>query len=238
MPDVDTFRAETRAWLEQNCPPSMRTAHARRRADRRRYTRDLQERRLQALARPHGGERLDRADLADASTAAAGSRERRRGCSTRRCAAPRLPPAARAAWASRCSARRCSNTAPRSRSASTSPPIVRGEIRWCQGYSRAGRRLRPRQPADARACRDGDALPGQRPEDLDLRRAIMPTGCFCLVRTDPTAKKHEGISFLLIDMATPGVRSRPIQLISGTSPFCETFFDDVRVPADEPGRRD
>jgi alkylation response protein AidB-like acyl-CoA dehydrogenase len=52
---------------------------------------------------------------------------------------------------------------------------------------------------------------------------------FCLVRTAPP--KHEGISFLLIDMATPGVRTRPIRLISGASPFCETFFDDVRVPA-------
>jgi alkylation response protein AidB-like acyl-CoA dehydrogenase len=54
---------------------------------------------------------------------------------------------------------------------------------------------------------------------------------FCLVRTDPRATKHEGIGFLLIDMASPGVRVQPIKLISGASPFCETFFDDVRVPA-------
>jgi acyl-CoA dehydrogenase len=54
---------------------------------------------------------------------------------------------------------------------------------------------------------------------------------FCLVRTDPAAPKHEGIGFLLIDMDSPGVRVRPIKLISGASPFCETFFDDVRVPA-------
>jgi alkylation response protein AidB-like acyl-CoA dehydrogenase len=53
--------------------------------------------------------------------------------------------------------------------------------------------------------------------------------CFCLVRTD-TSKKHEGISFILIDMASPGVEVRPIQLISGNSPFCETFFTDVKVP--------
>ncbi len=53
---------------------------------------------------------------------------------------------------------------------------------------------------------------------------------FCLVRTDPTAKKHEGISFVLFDMATPGVTTRPILLISGNSPFCETFFDSVKVP--------
>jgi alkylation response protein AidB-like acyl-CoA dehydrogenase len=53
---------------------------------------------------------------------------------------------------------------------------------------------------------------------------------FCLVRTDPTAPKHEGIGFLLIDMTTPGITVRPIRLISGASPFCETFFDGVRVP--------
>ena len=51
------------------------------------------------------------------------------------------------------------------------------------------------------------------------------------MRTDPAAKKHEGISFLLIDMDDPGVAAAPIRLISGSSPFCETFFDDVRVPA-------
>jgi alkylation response protein AidB-like acyl-CoA dehydrogenase len=53
--------------------------------------------------------------------------------------------------------------------------------------------------------------------------------CFCLVRTD-NSRKHEGISFLLIDMRTPGVETRPIRLISGNSPFCETFFTDVKVP--------
>ncbi|MBS0412199.1 MAG: acyl-CoA dehydrogenase family protein, partial [Proteobacteria bacterium] len=51
--------------------------------------------------------------------------------------------------------------------------------------------------------------------------------CFCLVRTDPTAKKHEGISFVLIDMHQPGVETRPIKLIAGSSPFCETFFTDA-----------
>src|SRR5260370_12673081 len=53
---------------------------------------------------------------------------------------------------------------------------------------------------------------------------------FCLVRTDPAAKKHDGISFILFDMASKGVSTKPILLISGRSPFCETFFDNVRVP--------
>ena len=50
------------------------------------------------------------------------------------------------------------------------------------------------------------------------------------MRTDPKAKKHEGISFILFDMTTPGVEVKPIKLISGASPFCETFFEDVKVP--------
>jgi acyl-CoA dehydrogenase len=53
---------------------------------------------------------------------------------------------------------------------------------------------------------------------------------FCLTRTDNSGTKHEGISFLLFDMASAGVTTRPIKLISGASPFCETFFDDVQVP--------
>ena len=55
---------------------------------------------------------------------------------------------------------------------------------------------------------------------------IAPT----VVRTDPTVKKHDGISFILFDMASKGVSTKPILLISGRSPFCETFFDNVRVP--------
>lgn len=53
---------------------------------------------------------------------------------------------------------------------------------------------------------------------------------FVLVRTDPKAPKHDGISFILIDMSAPGVSTKPIKLISGNSPFCETFFDNVKVP--------
>jgi alkylation response protein AidB-like acyl-CoA dehydrogenase len=56
--------------------------------------------------------------------------------------------------------------------------------------------------------------------------------CGCLVRTDPTAKKHEGISFILLNMRQPGVETRLIKLISGDSPFCETFFTDATAPKD------
>ncbi|MBL0947861.1 acyl-CoA dehydrogenase family protein [Brevundimonas sp.] len=107
------------------------------------------------------------------------------------------------------------------------PEIVRGEIRWCQGYSEpgAGSDLAGLQ---TRAEDRGDhwIVNGQK---VWTSYADKADWIFCLVRTDPDAPKHLGISFVLFDMETPGVSTRPITLISGKSPFCETFFDDVRV---------
>ena len=110
------------------------------------------------------------------------------------------------------------------------PPIVRGEIRWCQGYSEpgAGSDLAGLQTK----CEDkGDhyLVNGQK---IWTSYADKADWIFALVRTD-TSKKHEGISFLLIDMTTPGVEARPITMISGASPFCETFFTDVKVPKEQ-----
>jgi alkylation response protein AidB-like acyl-CoA dehydrogenase len=106
------------------------------------------------------------------------------------------------------------------------PPIVRGEIRWCQGYSEpgAGSDLASLQTK----CEDaGDhwKINGQK---IWTSGAQYADWCFCLVRTD-TSKKHEGISFVLINMHQPGVETRPIKLIAGSSPFCETFFTDARA---------
>jgi acyl-CoA dehydrogenase len=107
------------------------------------------------------------------------------------------------------------------------PRIVRGEVRWCQGYSEpgAGSDLASLQ---TRAVRDGDhyVVNGQK---VWTSYGDKADWMFLLVRTDPQAK-HAGISFLLMDMDTPGVVVRPIRLISGASPFCETFLTDVRVP--------
>jgi alkylation response protein AidB-like acyl-CoA dehydrogenase len=107
------------------------------------------------------------------------------------------------------------------------PPIVKGEIRWCQGFSEpgAGSDLASLQ---TKAEDKGDhwLVNGQK---IWTSGAQWADWCFCLVRTD-TSKKHEGISFLLIDMKSPGIEVRPIQLISGNSPFCETYFTDVKVP--------
>ncbi|MCH2172526.1 acyl-CoA dehydrogenase family protein [Myxococcota bacterium] len=107
------------------------------------------------------------------------------------------------------------------------PPIARGEISWCQGYSEpgAGSDLASLQTR----CEDrGDhySITGQK---IWTSGADVADWMFCLVRSDPGAPKHEGISLILIDMNQPGVRVSPIKLISGSSPFCQTFFEEVRA---------
>lgn len=108
------------------------------------------------------------------------------------------------------------------------PPICRGEIRWCQGYSE------PNYGSDlaglqTKAEDQGDyyLVNGSK---IWTSYADKADWIFCLVRTDTDASKHEGISFLLFDMTSAGVSTSPIQLISGASPFCQTFFDNVKVP--------
>lgn len=108
------------------------------------------------------------------------------------------------------------------------PQIVKGEIRWCQGYSE------PNSGSDlaslATKCEDkGDhfEVSGQK---IWTSYANHADWIFCLVRTGPLHPKHDGISFVLIDMESEGVSTKPIKLISGSSPFCETFFDQVKVP--------
>ena len=108
------------------------------------------------------------------------------------------------------------------------PPIARGELRWCQGDSEpgAGSDLASLQ---MRAEEDGDdyVVNGSK---IWTSGADGADWIFCLVRTDRDAPKHQGISFLVLDMETPGVTVKPIDLISGSSEFCQTFFDNVRVP--------
>ena len=108
------------------------------------------------------------------------------------------------------------------------PHIISGELKWCQGYSEpgAGSDLASLQ---CKAEEDGDdyVINGSK---IWTSGADMADWIFCLVRTDFDAPKHEGISFIIFDMTTPGVSIAPIELISGSSEFCQTFFDDVRVP--------
>ena len=110
------------------------------------------------------------------------------------------------------------------------PAIAQGRIRFCQGYSE------PSAGSDLASLRtrgvvDEDELvvSGQK---IWTSYADVSDWCFCLVRTNPEVKKQLGISFVLIDLRSPGVETRRIELISGASPFCEVFFDDVRVPVD------
>ena len=111
------------------------------------------------------------------------------------------------------------------------PAIARGHIRWAQGYSEpnAGSDLASLQ---ARADDHGDhfILNGSK---VWTSYGDLGDWMFCLVRTEFEASKHEGISFVLFDMATPGVSTRPIKLISGKSPFTETIFEDVRIEKDQ-----
>ena len=113
------------------------------------------------------------------------------------------------------------------------PPIARGEIRWCQGYSEpnAGSDLASLQCKCEEVVgddgRDSWKINGQK---IWTSYADESDWIFVLVRTDPKATKHNGISFILVDMDQPGVTTKPIKLISGKSPFCETFFDDASAP--------
>lgn len=108
------------------------------------------------------------------------------------------------------------------------PAVARGHIRWAQGYSEPGA---------------GSDLASVQMKGEDIGDCFLVNGCktwtshadacdmiFALVRTEPAASKHAGLSFLLIDMADPAVTTRPIRMISGETQFSETFFDNVRVP--------
>ncbi len=110
------------------------------------------------------------------------------------------------------------------------PKIVSGEVRWCQGYSEPG--AGSDLASLSTKCEDmGDhfQVNGQK---IWTSGAQYADWIFTLVRTEPQAPKHEGISFVLIDMDQPGVTVKPIKLISGNSPFCETFFDNARCEKD------
>ena len=110
-------------------------------------------------------------------------------------------------------------------------PTIRGEMMWCQGYSE------PNSGSDlaslsTRAVLDGDewVINGQKIWTSDAKTADW---MFCLVRSEPDAPKHQGISFLLLSMDTPGLDVRPLKTMTGESFFNEVFFTDVRVPKDQ-----
>jgi alkylation response protein AidB-like acyl-CoA dehydrogenase len=222
---METFRAETRDWLEQNCPPTIRTpmpaneyVGGGRRASYRNPESKLwlglmAEKGWTVPAWPteYGGGGLDNKDqlILQQELRRINARPALQGMGTAMIGPALLE----------------FGTDEQKRE--HLPKIARGEIWWCQGYSEpnAGSDLASLQ---TRAVEDGD-------EYLINGSKIWTSGAdqadwiFCLVRTDPSAPKHEGITFILFDIDQPGVTVKPILLISGASPFCETFFDDARA---------
>jgi alkylation response protein AidB-like acyl-CoA dehydrogenase len=225
MDALETFRQETRAWLEENCPQSMRTPMPEREMpwggrnaefpnpDTKLWLDRMAERGWTAPTWPkeYGGGGLDKAHNKVLQEELGRINAR-----------PALT--SFGLWMLGPALLEFASEEQKKRYI---PEILRGEIRWCQGYSEpgAGSDLAGLQ---TRAEDKGDhyLVNGQK---VWTSYADKCDWIFCLVRTD-TSVKHDGISFLLIDMATAGVEARPIKLISGASPFCETFLTDVKVP--------
>jgi len=226
MSELETFRAETRAWLEANCPAEVR-------GPLKSEDEVIWGGREASFATPAHKQWLDR--MAERGwTAPEWPREYGGGGLSREEAKvlaselrridAQSPLQSFGVWMLGPALLKFGTEAQKQRFL---PEIVRGEIRWCQGYSEpgAGSDLAGLQ---TRAEDQGDhwIVNGQK---VWTSYADKADWIFCLVRTDPDAPKHLGISFVLFDMRTPGVSTRPITLISGKSPFCETFFDNVRV---------
>jgi acyl-CoA dehydrogenase len=234
MSTLEEFRRETRAWLEQNCPPSMRRTTA---TDAISGGEGCWGGRKWVFASEDQRLWLERM-AARGWTAPTWPREYAGGGLSREEAKVLGEEMSRIRALAPLESFGISMLGPALLKYGTHdqklrflPPIVRGEIRWCQGYSEpnAGSDLAGLQ---TRAEDKGDhwLVNGQK---IWTSYADKADWIFCLVRTDFQAPKHQGISFLLFDMETPGVSTRPIRLISGASPFCETFFDNVKVPKEQ-----
>ena len=226
MSDLDAFRAEVRAWLEENCPPEMREPV---RGDEDvcwggrnwKFQSEAQKLWLERCVakgytvpdwpKPYGG-----AGLSAAETKILKQEMARIGA--------RSPLNSFGIWMLGPALLQFGTEEQKVHYLN---PIARGEIRWCQGYSEPG------SGSDLVSLQTygedkGDhwVVNGQK---IWTSYADKADWIFCLVRTDKT-NKYQGITFMLFDMTTPGVTTKPIKLISGNSPFCETFFDDVVVP--------
>lgn len=110
-------------------------------------------------------------------------------------------------------------------------PTLRGEVVWCQGYSEPGAGSDLASLRTSAREEDGHfVINGQKIWTSTAKQADM---IFCLVRTEPGAPKHAGISYLIFSMNTPGIEVRPLRTMTGHAEFNETFFTDVRVPVDQ-----
>ncbi len=226
MSDLETFRAETRAWLEANCPHEMREP-VRDETDacwggrNPKFKSPAQKQWMDVMAargwtvpdwpKAYGGAGLTPEE----------SKILRQEMQSLKC---RSPLSSFGIWMLGPALLKFGTE---DQKVHYLNQIARGEIRWCQGYSEPG------SGSDLVSMQTfgedkGDhwVVNGQK---IWTSYADKADWIFCLVRTDKT-NKYQGISFLLFDMTTPGVTTKPILLISGNSPFCETFFDNVVVP--------
>ena len=226
MTDLDTFRSETRAWLAENCPPEMREP-VRTDKDAVWGGRD------QSMLTPAQKQWMD----------AMGARGWTVPDWPTQYGGGGLSPAETKILREEMAAIRARNPlnsfgismlgpallkyGTEEQKLEHLPKIARGEIRWCQGYSEpnAGSDLAG-LAASAEDGGDHYIVNGQK---VWTSYADKADWIFCLVRTSKESKQG-GISFVLFDMQTPGVSTKPILLISGYSPFCETFMDNVKVP--------
>jgi len=230
MPEFESFRAEVRDWLESHCPAAMRKPYTSeadicwggrnfqfQSKEQESWLRDMAEKGWTAPTWPreYGGGGLDRqhAKVLQEEMHRIGARPPIYSFGI-----AMIGPALLKFGSERLKQQHL-------------PPIVRGEIRWAQGYSEpnAGSDLASLQ---ARLEDNGDhfLLNGSK---IWTSYGDKGDWMFCLVRSDSNAPQHGGISLVLFDMTTPGVTTRPIRLISGKSPFTETFFADVRVEKDQ-----
>ena len=226
MSEPDAFRAEIRAWLEENCPPEMREP-ARDEDDvcwggrNFKFKNEAQKLWLERCVakgytvpdwpKPYGG-----AGMSPAEAKIWREEMNRIGA--------RPPLSSFGIWMLGPALLKFGTE---EQKVHYLGQIARGEIRWCQGYSEPG------SGSDLVSLQTFGEDKGDHwvvnGSKIWTSYADKADWIFCLVRTDK-ANKYQGISFLLFDMASPGVSTKPILLISGNSPFCETFFDNVSVP--------
>ena len=223
MTDLQTFREETRHWLEANCPPEMRKpgdvcwggrnpqfSHP----DQEIWLKRMGDKGWTCPTWPSeyggGGLSKDENKILQEEMGAIGARS---------------PLGSFGIWML---GPALLEFATEEQKKEHLPGIVKGKFWWCQGYSEPGSGS-DLASLSTKAVEDGDnyVINGQK---IWTSYADRADKIFCLVRTGPQEPKHDGISFLLIDMDQPGVTTRPITLISGKSPFCETFFDDATAP--------
>ena len=123
-----------------------------------------------------------------------------------------------------------------SRSSASCPASSPGKHIWCQLFSEPGSRLGPRQHPDRGRARRR-RVDRQRPEGVDVGRAVLAAAGSSSPAPTPTCPKHEGITYFVIDMDQPGVEVRPLKEMTGGATFNEVFFTDARVPRRQPHRR-